>query len=251
MRINVQSNLGDIAGRVRALGRQGPFVVASSLTKSIKDAQAAIRVEQQRVFDRPTPYSLNGTFVKAATKTNLEARVWIKDNVASKGTPADRFLSPEIFGGPRGQKGMERLLQRSGILGAGWVTVPGAAAQLDGNGNVKRSQIVQVMSQLQLQRGAGYESRASGSTRSNRTIARQGVTYFALPVQRRGLKPGIYMKRKFAHGSAIKPVFLFVRAATYRTRLKFFEVATKAVHDTFPAHFNEQMARAIVSERLR
>jgi hypothetical protein len=251
MRIDIRTNLPDVAGRVAALGRQGPFVLAVSMTRSIKDGQAAIRAEQQRVFDRPTTYSLNGTFIKAATKSNLEARVWVKDNVASKGTPADRFLSPEIFGGNRSQKGTERLLQRSGLLPAGWYAVPAAAAQLDSFGNMKRSQLVQVLSQVKVQRGAGYESRASDSTRSKRTVARQGVSYFVQLTKRGKLKPGIYMKRQFFHGSAIKPVFLFVRAVAYRQRLKFFDVATKAFNTKFPGHFNEEMAKAIVAQRLR
>lgn len=250
MRINATTNLPDVAARVAALGRQGPFVLAVSMTRSIKDAQVAIRTEQQRAFDRPTTYALNGTFIKPATKSSLEARVWVKDNVASKGTPADRFLSPEIFGGARGQKGAERLLQRSGLLPAGWFAVPGAAAQLDGFGNMKRSQLVQVLSQLKVQRGAGHESRASGSTRSKRTIARQGVTYFVQLTKRGKLKPGVYMKRQFAHGSAIKPVLLFVRAVAYRPRLKFFDVATTAVNTKFPRHFATEMAKAIASQRL-
>lgn len=251
MRINVQTNFPDVASRLRELGRQAPFVAAVTLTRSAKDAQAAIKSEMQRAFDRPTAYALNGTFLKPATKQRLEARVWVKDNVASKGTPADRFLLPQIYGGPRGQKGMERLLQRSGLMPAGWFAVPGAGAQLDGNGNVKRSQIVQILSQLKLQRGAGFESRASGSARSNRTIARQGVTYFALQVKRRGLAPGIYLKRKFAHGAAVKPVFIFVNSIQYKPRLKFFEVGMATVNAQFPRHFDSEWAKAVQSARLR
>ncbi|MGB9110550.1 MAG: hypothetical protein WCC39_17825 [Telluria sp.] len=251
MRINVQTNFPDIASRLQALGRQAPFVAAVSLTRSMQDAQAAIKSEMQRAFDRPTAYALNGTFLKPAKKTNLEARVWVKDNPSGKGTPADRFLLPEIYGGSRGLKGTERLLQRNGLMPSGWFIVPGAGAQLDGNGNVKRSQIVQILSQLKVQRGAGHESRATGSTRSNRTIARQGVTYFALPVARRGLQPGIYMKRAFAHGSAIKPVFLFVRSVQYRARLKFFEVGLATANAQFPRYFDAEWAKAVQGARLR
>lgn len=250
MRISIQTNFPDVARRISDLGSQGPYVASAALTRSVKDAQGAIKAEMQRAFDRPTAYALNGTFVKAATKNRLEARVWVKDNVASKGTPADRFLLPQIYGGGRGQKGMERMLQRSGLLPAGWYAVPAAGAQLDGNGNVKRSQIVQILSQLRVQRGAGYESRASGSTRSDRTIARQGVTYFALPSARRGLQPGIYLKRKFAQGSAIRPVFIFVPRVTYQPRLKFFEVGEATAKQRFPVHFDELMATAVANARL-
>jgi hypothetical protein len=251
MRISVQNNFPEVASRLQALGRQAPYVAAVTLTRSMQDAQAAIKGEMQTVFDRPTTYALNGTFLKPATKQRLEARVWVKDNVGSKGTPADRFLLPQIYGGPRGLKGMERLLQRSNLMPAGWFAVPAAGAQLDGNGNVKRSQIVQILSQLKLQRGAGYESRATGSARSNRTLARQGVTYFALPAKRRGLEPGIYLKRKFAHGAAVKPVFIFVSAVNYRPRLRFHEVGEATVNAQFPRHFETEWARAVQDARLR
>jgi hypothetical protein len=251
MKLNLSTNAKDVAQRIADLGKQGRFAAAVALTKTAKlDVQPGIRQEMQRTFDRPTAYTLNSTFLKTATKVNLEARVWLKDNPSGKGTPADRYLAPQIFGGDRRQKGMERLLQAAGLMPAGWIAVPAAGAQYDANGNVKRSQIVQIMSQLKMQRGAGYESRASGSTRSNRTIARQGVTYFAIPVAYRGIKPGVYMKRKFAQGSAIRPVFIFAPRAGYRPILKFFEVGERIARTRFPVHFEEEIAKAIATARL-
>jgi hypothetical protein len=251
MRVSIQNNFPDVARRLQLLGRQAPFVAAVSLTRSVKDGQAAIKDETQRAFDRPTKYTLNSTFLKPATKTRLEARVWVKDNAFGKGTPADRFLLPEIYGGMRGQKGMERLLQGAGLMKSGWYAIPAAGAQIDGNGNVKRSQVVQILSQLRLQRGAGSESRASGSTRSNRTIARQGVTYFALAKKHRGLEPGIYLKRRFGHGSAVRPVFLFVPSVLYRPRLRFHEVGERTIEARFPVHFDTEWTKALTQARLR
>jgi hypothetical protein len=252
MNLNLSTNAKDVALRIAELGKQGRFAAAAALTQTAKkDVQPGIRRLMQSTFDRPTAYTLNSTFLKAATKSSLEARVWLKDQMsAGKGTPADRYLAPQIFGGERRQKGMERLLQSVGMLPAGWIAVPAAGAQLDANGNVKRSQIVQIMSQLRLQRGAGFESRASGSTRSNRTIARQGVTYFALPVSHRGLKPGIYLKRKAGRGKAVLPVFVFAAKATYRPILKFFETGEQIARSAFPGHFEEQIAKAIATARL-
>lgn len=251
MKITMRNNASDVERRIRELGSQVEFAAAVSLTRAAKDAQAAIRSEMQRAFDRPTTYALNGTFMKAATKVNLEARVWVKDNPFGKGTPADRFLLPEIYGGKRGQKGMERMLQAAGLLPAGWFAVPAAGAQMDGNGNVKRSQITQILSQLQVQQKAGFESRRSNSAASRRTVARQGVTYFALPQATRGLRPGIYLKRRFAHGSAIRPVFIFVRAVQYKPLLKFFEVGQAVAELRFAFHFDTELKKAIATAKLR
>ncbi|RYE83857.1 MAG: hypothetical protein EOO65_03245 [Methanosarcinales archaeon] len=128
--------------------------------------------------------------------------------------------------------------------------MPAAGAQLDGNGNVKRSQITQILSQLKLQRSAGFESRASGSTRSNRTIARQGVTYFAVKEKRRGLEPGIYLRRKFAHGMAVRPVFVFVPAVRYNPRMRFHEVGAATIESRFPIHFYTEVRKAVATARL-
>jgi hypothetical protein len=251
MRINMQTNFPDVAQRLSQLGRQVPFVAAVTLTRTIKDVQPAERAEMQEKFDRPTAYALNSTFIKPATRQNLEARIWVKDNPFGKGTPADRFLLPQIYGGSRGLKGMERILQRNGMMPSGWFAVPAAGAQLDGNGNVKRSQITQILSQLRVQSGAGYELRATGSARSNRTIARQGVTYFALSRVRRGLKPGIYLKRKFAHGTAVRPVFIFVPAVSYRPRVRWEEVGQATVNARFPIHFDAEWTKAVQGARMR
>lgn len=250
MKIDIKTNFEEYAQRIKDLGRQAQFGTAVALTRTAQDVKPAIRAEMSRAFDRPTTYTLDSLFVKAATRDNLEARVWLKDSWG-KGTPAEKYLGPQVFGGGRAQKGMERMLQAARMMQANHFAVPASGAQLDSNGNVKRSQIVQILSQLQLQRGAGYESRANRSgSRSRRTIARQGVTYFAIAVATRGLQPGVYMKRKFAIGSAVRPVFLFAARAQYRPLLKFFEVGEATARERFPVHFDAELAKAIQSARL-
>lgn len=243
MRMSLRSSFPSVANQVAEMGRRGPIVAAIALTRTGKDVQAAIKDEQRAVFDRPTNYALNGTFLKSATRDRLESRVWVKDDPWGKGTPADKFLGPQIFGGGRGLKGMERMLQANGMMPQGWFAVPGEGADLDSNGNVRRGQIRQVLSQLKVQHGAGYESRATGSQRSNRTIARQGVTYFVLPNGNKGLPPGIYLKRKFAHGSAIRPVFIFVQQVQYQQRLRFHQVGQATVEKRFPHHWETEFNR--------
>lgn len=250
MRMSIKSNFPAMADRISELGRQGPFVAAVALTRTAQDVQAAIKDEMRTSFDRPTAYALNGMFLKRATKTDLEARVWVKDNPFGKGVPADRFLAPQIFGGERRHKGSERLLQAAGLMPQGWYLVPAAGAQLDGNGNIRRGQLRQILSQLKVQGGSGHESRATGSQRSNRTIARQGVTYFALPNGNRGLLPGVYLKRRFGHGSAIRPVFIFVSKVEYQSRLKFHELGQATVAARFPVHFENELEKAMRTARL-
>jgi hypothetical protein len=247
-KLNVKDNFPDIAARLQELGRQAPFVAALSLTRTIQDVQKAEKAEMQRAFDRPTAFALNSTFIKPASKSNLEARLWVKDRASGTAIPADRVLLPEIYGGGRGQKGMDRMLQRAGLMPTGWFAVPAAGARLDANGNVQRSQIAQVLAALSVQRSAQAPGR--GKARTARAV-RQGETYFALARARRGLKPGIYLKRQLAHGSTIKPVFIFVSSVHYRPRPKFFEVGQATARARFPVHFNDAVAKAIATARLR
>lgn len=252
LRMTINNNFPEVVRKLRALGADAENVAAVELTRTGWEVRTALKGEMSRAFDRPTSYTLNGLLVKPAKRNNLEAHVWLKDQgSAGKGTPADRYLAPQIYGGVRGQKGMEKALQATGLMAAGHVAVPAEGAQLDASGNVKRSQIVQILSQLKVQQRGGYESRRSDSGASRRAVSRQGVTYFALPEPTRGLKPGIYLKRKFGHGSAIRPVFIFTPQARYQNRLKFFEVAEATAAQRLPINVNKGIEKAIERARMR
>src|ERR1051325_4706485 len=116
--------------RMSAYEKQFPFATALALTRTAKDAQPAVRARMQKDFDRPTPFTLNSTYITPAKKTDPvpTADVYFK-NEASKGTPAAKYIAPEVFGGQRGQKRFEHALRAAGILPQGMVTVPGAGAK--------------------------------------------------------------------------------------------------------------------------
>jgi len=88
----------DISGAVRltsAISKQVPFAMAKALTQTAIQAQTDIVHAMARVFDRPTPYTLNSTYVIPATKDRLEAFVRLKDESA-KGLPAVKWLHAEV-----------------------------------------------------------------------------------------------------------------------------------------------------------
>jgi hypothetical protein len=88
-----------------------------------------------QVFDRPTPYTLYSTYVIPATKDRLESFVQLKDS-AAEGTPAIKFLDPEVFGGERNPKRGEKALQQLGALTSGSFIVPSAGLKLGQYGNI-------------------------------------------------------------------------------------------------------------------
>lgn len=254
MKIQVKTNLANVRESIRTIGPQAQYAAAVALTKTAKEVQAELKEEMRRVFDRPTPFTLNSLYIKPATKQNLEALVWIKDE-ASKGTAAAKYLQPQIQGGSRSHKSFEKALQQGGLMPRGYFAQPAAGAQLDQYGNVKKSQIVQILSQLKVQRGGGYDSKRSNSAASKRTVARQGVTYFALTKRVGKLVPGVYLKKLFAKGSAIKPVFIFTPSAGYTPRFKFFEIGQRIADQRMPENFDkalrEALSRAIPKNQTR
>lgn len=239
MQVKVTS---DIERAMRGLDRRSKqvrYALAVALTRTAQDVRAAEYDEMRREFDRPTPYTLRSLYVKGATRANLQAVVWVKDDRAGSGTPATRYLLPQIEGGPRGLKGFEKALQRAGYMKHGDKAVPGQFARLDRYGNVSYGQLIQIMSQLRITLTSGHHRNIStDAKKAARAVQRAGGQYFALPNGRGKLPPGIYQRRDFAHGSAApRPVLVFVSGAAYRARFHFERVARRTISDKAGAHF--------------
>ena len=79
--------------------RELPFAMALAATRTAKASQAAIKNEINRVFDRPTPWIQNSTYVLAAKKSDPTAIVYARE---WGGTPAPVTLTPQIEADWRG-----------------------------------------------------------------------------------------------------------------------------------------------------
>lgn len=208
--------------------------------------------EITKVFDRPTPYAQNSLFLKPATKTKLEAKVWIKSD-AFKGTPAENFLKPNIDRGSRKQKRYERALIAAGVMPAGYFTVPGVGAPIDQYGNIPSRFIVQLLSYFRSFGQQGYTANMTdaGRKRFERNASRrigQNVDYFAVGLNNK-LKPGIYMRVRFSSGSAIKPVMLFVKSVGYRQLYDFYGISQKVIDARYKKNLDESIKIAIDTAR--
>lgn len=255
MTFNINVDLSGPKKFIEILRTQAPAELAKALTFTAERVQARLREEIAKTFDSPTEYTLNSLRKKTAIASNLTAYVWVKDEAGKGGTPAIRFLGPEIYGGLRGQKGFERGLQGAGILPAGWIAVPSKAVQLDANGNVPRSLYRQVLSQLRVQRVGGHESRTGGAAddkkKRAKTIARQGGEFFAGRPGGKGSKHplGIWFRQGISFDdhkqSIVSPIFIFLEKAKYNKRFRFFEVAQEAVDKHFPIEFDRRWRKFI------
>lgn len=238
-----------LANGLKATQRKIERSTAIALTKTVQHAQKAVIAEMPRVFDRPTPYTLRGTRVKPASyKTgSMEASVEFKTDV-SKGTPAEKYLQAEVYGGSRRLKRFEVALQRIGVLPAGMFAVPGKAMRLDAFGGIPARTIVQLLSYLQAFGEQGYRANTSAEKRAKLAKGSRSKYGYELIVIRAGqrprrggkqLAPGIWKRTYTGFGSSLQPLIMFVRQPTYRARLPLDQIRDQAVQQHFQNEFNK------------
>jgi len=246
MQIGVQVDIDAAIKRLDVFRRdQLPFAVANGLTQTAKQVLAAEKEEMAKVFNSPTQWTLNSLYLKPATKKDWVAKVWIK-NFAAKGPSPEDWLKPEIEGGQRKYKRMERALQRIGVLPSGMMVYPTKFADLDANGNVKAGQVTQILSYLQAFGEQGYRANMDAKSRQRMT-SRRGYAYFV--GKPKGKIAGIWKRVNQANGSMIQPIFYFIPSPTYKPRLDFYGVANRVYGARFFDNFRNAMAKAVETAR--
>ncbi len=255
--VNIEiKGIKEFMNKLEKFESQVPFATARSLTQLAKEVKNAEVEEMGHVFDRPTPYTLGSLGVHGATKQRLVAEVLLKTST-TKGTRAEKYIGPQIVGGERSLKRFESALQRIGILPRGLYVVPGSGADLDAYGNISRGQIVQILSFFRAFGEQGYSANMTTKGRAklmrgSKRKGRMGFAYFVSHGKGRTahLLAGIYKRVPFSRGSAIKPIFMFVRKPTYKKRWPFFDIAKKITDRRSKAIFDEMFAEAIRTAKL-
>jgi hypothetical protein len=214
-------------------------VVAKAINDTAFEVRDGLRVEMQRVFDRPVPWTLNSLAVKRADIGDLAAEISFKPSTGGR-LSAGTYLQPEVRGGARRQKAFEKLLVKAGYLPAGSFAVPGAGVRLDQHGNIPRALLGEILSHLRAH-GATREKRNLSTARRLRNAQkRTGGRYFAITERGKGLAPGIW--RRSLSGRDPVPMLLFVRPPSYRSRLDFDGVAQRIVRSRLQHHFDRAVA---------
>ena len=231
----MQINLGNSIMRVKKYldevsRQQLPFATSKALTMTAVDVRTGLQQDMKNVFNKPTPYTLNSIYVKAASKKDLTARVGHKE-FPSKGTPASYYLQPQVFGGERPLKRSERW------LGEFWV--PSRNAPVNQYGNMTNGKMTQILSVL----GKNPDP-MSNTTKRSRQRNRKLPEFF---ISRGGRLPaGIW--QRYGRRS-IKPILFFIKAPKYTPRYDFFGVSKKVVNEKFSQNFGTAMNDAIRTAR--
>lgn len=204
--------------------REIPFAMALTATRTAKAAQLALKDEISRVFDNPTPWILNSTYILAAKKSDPKAVVYARE---WGGTPAPTTLTPQIEGGERQYKRSEGALRAGGYLPNGWQVAPGPGAKRDKYGNINRGQLQQVLSSLRVQRDV-HQNRRQGKP----------TEFFVIrPGTSNPLQPGVWLRV----GRRPSLILTFIQKPNYSQRLDWHGVALRAGESVFP----DEVAKAI------
>ncbi len=211
--------------------RQIPFVASLAINQTANDVVAAEQETMETVFDRPTPWTINALAVSPSNKSQgdmLTAEVRFRE-FAGKGTPAWKYLKPEIDGGFRRHKSHELRLISAGIMKSSEFAVPGAGVTLDAYGNMPAAQITEILAQVQ----ASFDQFNRETRRSKaKRLAHGGATYFAR--RERGAPAGIYQR---GAGRRIIPIIIFARIPTYVERFPIHARAEEIVHANIVKNF--------------
>lgn len=235
MQFDIRSNVKAVTGWLDdAQKKQLPFATALAMTKTAQDVKVEEITVMKRVFNNPTPYALNALRVSPATKRNLIASVEFKE-FSAKGTPAKRFLNPEVHGGPRSQKSHER--QLAPYMAGKRFTAPAQGYPLNQYGNIPGSTYNRILSHLTVNRDATQN--VTGSKRSK--AKRANSQFFGIPGK------GVFERKG---KKKIRPVLIFTRPPSYTKRFPFYETGQRVVAQRFDVNFAIAWQRAMATARV-
>ena len=266
MKISVNTQgLAEMKLRLAGLERKIKVATKAALNDAAFIGAKKTAEKVAAVFDRPTPWVRGSVRYKKATADKLEASIDFDKWGNKTGVTVEHVLRAEIFGGRRRLKRHEVALQRSGVLPQGWAIVPGEAADMDQFGNMSAGQIRQILSWFNAAKmTSGHDGNMTDKTRKSRRLGTRssaGFEYFVVPVGARrtwqrgngktgshAMQPGIYKRFFLGHGTAIKPIMIFVKIPTYSKRLDFYEIVQRSSIPEFERAFN-RYAEQFIKER--
>lgn len=213
---------------------QVPFAASRAMNRVGNELIEVLRAHMAAVFDRPTRWTLGAFFLRRSTKRDLVATIERKS--AQRGR---HYLEVQEAGGPRGQTGMESLIERAGGAMFGDFAGPTTDTPRNSFGNIAPGFLQRMLSQLRVQNDSAQNTTADSLSRS-RTADR-----FFIPPDGQ-LSRGVWRRR----GKKLtKVLHLGVAQPSYVARLSFDETLESEAETRFPEAFLEELQAAIRSRR--
>jgi hypothetical protein len=221
-----------------------------ALTRTATQARRDVMEELPKIFDRPTPFTVNSIRYQIASRDKPEAKVYISDD-AVKGLSPRKYLGPEIDGGPRNVKRSERALINAGAMQMGQWLMPGSGMSLDKYGNVPAGGMVRILSKLSAFGEQGYRANVSEATRkrlerAKRAVASTRTDVFVGHTKGGGEPLAIYQLTSRGH---VRPILVFAnKAPMYRPRFDFHGMVNRSAAEHWPG-FMAQAMRELIQRR--
>lgn len=221
----------DMAAEIRAVPTVVvPKAAAKALTFTAQLAQKSIIAAMGSTFQGgATRYTLNSTRIKPATVDDLSAMVAVKDRTSGSGTLPEDYLYPEVYGGPRKEKRIERAMRYAGLLQGRERVVLGRQApaeSVDSFGNLAYSEVKKVL--------AATNSRVQGQGKASKKKPK----YFVGQV---GKLRGVL---KVVGKGEVVPLLVFItKPPKFREKLDFEGIARTVAQREFEPIFRRLMAK--------
>jgi len=221
--IDLTTDLGRVEEWAGTLRKQMPFAISKALNDTAFDARTSLGGATKQYFDRPTAFTQRGFGVERSSKRNLEVIVGTEERRA-------RYIRTQITGGPRSQKGFERLflgqVAQSGQIPADAQFIPTSLVKLNASGNVSLATLKRIKAGLSTNnaRGGFFVGTPKGGNRP----------------------PGIYRRSR----EQLFPYFLAIdQAARYDARFPMLNIVGKVYERRYSVYFKAALDRALATAR--
>lgn len=221
--------------RIMAMLKEHPSLMKKAITFALDDTAEIMKqaqvAEMKKVFDNPRPYTLNAIFVKKARgEGSLTAGIAFRE-FGVKGTPAYKYLMPNIIGGPRRKKRSENALSATGVLPAGSWVVQGANYPRDNYGDITGGAYTRMLAELD------SLPAASGGKKQFQKKRKEKSGQFFVFTPPGGSFPSGIAERK---GGDITIMLKFVRQPNYTSRYDFYGISERTALLEFPRQLERQ-----------
>lgn len=220
--IRVTSDFNRLAQQLRAIGeKQVRYAGAVALTRTARDAAAALNDQMPKHLDNPTAFTKRAFTTRKATKQDLRAVVLAMPAQA-------KYLRYQIAGGSRAPtKKAQRLPSQ---------------IKLNAFGNIPRGEIVRLIA---LAKEGKRLTKARGRKLG---ISNKLDLFYGDPGH--GRPPGIYKRVVNGDQNILVPLIVFPAVpAKYKPRLPMREIVQRVVNQRFADHFRAAWAEAVRTAR--
>lgn len=227
---------------------QIPFASSLALNNLAKEVRDNYRSEMKQRFRNPVPFTLNGMYIKASSKSNLYVEVGLKE-FATKGNPTSKYLLPQIQGGRPYMTRFQKALRQKGILAPGEIAIPTQSDYLKRNqyGNVMPSQYTEILYSLQAFRDSSAFTYRREAKRVRAARQYKARTTAAFNSSRNRYYPGIYLDDEMARQTIDSALFWITRQRNLPPQFPFIPLGAAYAQKNWNKTFGKALAQAIAT----